>query len=191
MAGAKRVTLWGILLSLAGLYFLLVNLKLIAKLPEGVLFPVIVIAVGLAIFIPGRLVRHIGSGARAETDTNGEGFVNSTAVFGGDERRLSGNVFKGANITCAFGGVELDLSGFSSCLPRAEIDLTCTFGGVELTLPPNTRAEHGGMTCLFGGMDIRGPQPQNAESVIVLNGFIAFGGLDVKHPVVVREAKAE
>jgi hypothetical protein len=188
MAGARRVTLWGVILSLIGLYFLSVNLGYIGRLPGEVIFPAIVIAVGLAIFIPGRPFRHITVNTHVDAGPNEEGFINSTAVFGGDERRISGSTFRGANITAAFGGVNLDLSGFDSCLPRTEIDMTCAFGGVELVLPPNTRAERGGLTCVFGGMDIKGPQPQSAEYVIVLNGVVAFGGLDVKYPIVIKEA---
>jgi hypothetical protein len=40
-------------------------------------------------------------------------------------------------------------------------------------------------------MDVKGPQPLNSESVIVLNGVVAFGGLDVKYPIIIKEFKAE
>ena len=191
IAGARRITLWGTVISLIGIYFLLSNLGVIGRLPDGVLFPVIVIAIGLAIFLPGHITFKVKGNIHSEvgTESDEDGYINSTAVFGGDERVISGEVFKGAKITTTFGGAELDLSGFSSCLPRTVIDVTCAFGGVDLVVPPNARVERGGLTCAFGGMEITGPVPQNAEFVIVLNGLVAFGGLDVKYPVVIRESK--
>ena len=174
MTSARRVHFWGCLLLLGGLYWLLVELNVLPSVSWQIVVPAAIILVGLGIFLPTY-------GRRSE-DCNTDGFVSSTAIFGGDERRLAGAAFTGANITAIFGGVELDFTGFESLHSPAQIDITTVFGGVDLTLPAGWRVERKGLTCIFGGLGFKGhPAAGDADKVIELTGLCLFGGVDIKY----------
>ncbi|MEL7609755.1 MAG: hypothetical protein AAGU74_09645 [Bacillota bacterium] len=180
MLSAKRVNLWSLIIALAGLYFLLVNLETIEPLPAGVFFPVALILVGIAIFIPSPHIAAARSSAQASV--NSEGFVDSTAIFGGDERIITGSRFSGARIVNIFGGSNLDLTGFESTEPLCPVSVNVVFGGCTLYVPRGARVTRNGLTCAFGGIDIKGIPDVNAQSVIDLSGLVIFGGLEIRYP---------
>ena len=180
MLSSRRATLWSLIIALAGLYFLLVNLNAIEPLPAGVFFPVALILVGIAIFIPSP---HIAAArANAQASVNSEGFVESTAIFGGDERIITGSCFSGAKIVNIFGGSNLDLTGFESTEPICPVSVNVAFGGCTLYVPRGTRVTRNGLTCAFGGIDFKGIPDANAGSVIDLSGLVIFGGLEIHYP---------
>lgn len=177
---SRRLNLWSLVIALAGLYFLLVNLSAIEPLPAGVFFPVALILVGIAIFIPSPQI--VAARANAQATVNSEGFVESTAIFGGDERIITGSRFSGGKIVNVFGGSHLDLTGFESTEPVCPVSINVVFGGCELYVPHGTRVSRNGLTCAFGGIEYKGIHDANAQNVIELTGLVVFGGLEVHYP---------
>jgi hypothetical protein len=186
MAQGRKPTFFGSLLSLGGLYWLLINLHVLSPLSWSVIIPVVVILLGLSIIFPGGRRPHpVQQGTAGDS-----GFVKSTAVFSGDNRRFNEPLFTGASITAVFGGSELDFSGFGQTVEGAVIDVQIAFGGCELRLPYGVIAKRKGVTCLFGGIDEKGLPVQNAPKTVYITGSIIFGGLDIIYPYVAPQQEA-
>jgi predicted membrane protein len=107
------------------------------------------------------------------------------AIFGGVERRVVTQDFRGGTINAIFGGVELDLSHAVMQQPQAEIEINAIFGGVELRVPENWQVISSGQA-IFGGYDDKTgsadqPEPGDpAKKILLLTGSVVFGGVDIK-----------
>ena len=58
------------------------------------------------------------------------------------------------------------------------INVTVAFGGVEIKVPDNVQVVNN-IPCIFGGTDVMKNNP-GAEHTIYIDGFCAFGGIDIK-----------
>ncbi|MGE5107199.1 MAG: LiaF transmembrane domain-containing protein [Sphingobacteriales bacterium] len=109
-----------------------------------------------------------------------EDFIDVTAVFGSVKKVVYSKNFKGGKISCIFGGGEINLlqADFTG---TAVIELNAIFGGCTLLIPSNwqLRTEP---AAIFGGMDDKRSQPSvvSPDKVLVLNGTVMFGGVEIK-----------
>jgi predicted membrane protein len=105
--------------------------------------------------------------------------LDVTSIFGGVKKKVLSKQFQGGEVTCVFGGAEINLSNADFNSPIS-IDVTNIFGGTKFIIPANweVRSE---VTAIFGGIDDKRPQTANVvpEKTIVLNGTIMFGGVEV------------
>jgi predicted membrane protein len=175
---------WGTLLMLVGI---LLQLNQLGKIHFGwaQIWPMALIALGLFVMWGTLEGRHksVGSasGARDPRTT-----LNEAVVFGGLERRMTSQDFRGGDITAIFGGVELDLSEASMQANEATLAITAIFGGVEVRVPPNWQVAFRGAP-IFGGIEdktrtARVDDPSNPNlKVLVITGAVIFGGLEIKN----------
>lgn len=113
-----------------------------------------------------------------EVDSTQETVLDITSIFAGIKKRVLSKQFKGGDITCVFGGAELNLMNADFTSPIV-LDVTMIFGGTKLIIPPNweLRSE---VTAIFGGVDDKRPQASGVpEKVIILSGTLMFGGIEV------------
>lgn len=107
----------------------------------------------------------------------GRGLQRGVAVFCGSELDFSNAVFEGADLTACFGGIDCDLS--KAIIDRnAVIKVCCVFGGIEIIVPDNVKVVTN-TACVFGGIEVQ-KNNSSAEHTIYVEGFCAFGGVDVK-----------
>ncbi|NKZ07537.1 DUF1707 SHOCT-like domain-containing protein [Actinomadura latina] len=109
---------------------------------------------------------------------------NIVAIFAGAERKGRWLAEPTTNITCVFGGVELDFR--QAVLSRSEVtvNVTCVFGGVDITVPPGVRVA-GSPTAIFGGSELTEDDTADPDApVIRLTGMVLFGGVSVKRRAV-------
>ncbi|WP_342787145.1 DUF1707 SHOCT-like domain-containing protein [Actinomadura decatromicini] len=104
---------------------------------------------------------------------------NLVAIFSGVERKGRWLVEPTTNISCVFGGADLDFR--QAVLSRSEVsvNITCVFGGVNMVVPPGVRVV-GANTVIFGGNDL--PEDDIADPdapVIRITGTVLFGGVSV------------
>ena len=112
-----------------------------------------------------------------------EGTLNLHAVFGGVERKVATDDFRGGHITAMFGGVEVNLRKASMRGDYAVIDINAMFGGVELKVPANWMVVVEG-TSIFGGVsdETAHPSPDSpGVKRLILRGGAVFGGVGVKN----------
>jgi hypothetical protein len=105
-------------------------------------------------------------------------FINS--VFSGIKRNILSKNFKGGEITCIFGGVELDFMQ-ADIQGTAVLRIEQVFGGIEIRVPANwtVRNEIDGA---FHGVDDkrRFQDATDPNKVLVLKGSSVFAGIEIK-----------
>lgn len=140
------------------------------------IFPIVIIAIGLSIIFKDRFSKN---SKRIQGITK-DGLPDYSAIFGGQELNLSGELFKGADVTAVFGSVSLDLR-------QAEISddiymtTTAIFGSIDILVPNHVRVELS-TTPIFGGASNKTNPPSLADHPITLfvNSTTIFGGTEIK-----------
>jgi predicted membrane protein len=195
---------WGGAVFVVGVIFLLNNFGIIRGDVWRLLWPGILILVGLGMLARAIDRQSYGGGdpaARAEYARKmGENIKNRVmsdigrsispnrldvwAVFGGARRRMDTQDFEGGEAFALFGGVEVDLRKAGSTLDEVVIEANALFGGIDMRVPENWNVTVRGAG-IFGGyedetMDGRvatnGKQPH-----LIINGFAVFGGVHIKN----------
>jgi predicted membrane protein len=134
----------------------------------------------------GRKVRrefeanHARGGNFAAEEISNENFLDVTAVFGAVKKKVLSKTFAGGDITCVFGGCEVDLLNADFTSPLV-LDCTQVFGGMKLIIPPDweVRAD---ATTLFGSVEDKRPPSSGVapSKSIFIDGTIFFGGIEIK-----------
>ncbi|MEO3823636.1 DUF1707 domain-containing protein [Actinomadura sp. B10D3] len=104
---------------------------------------------------------------------------NLVAIFSGVERKGRWLVEPTTNVSCVFGGADLDFR--QAVLSRGEVtvNVTCVFGGVTMTVPPGVRVIASN-TAVFGGNDLPEDDTTDPDApVIRVTGMLLFGGVTV------------
>jgi hypothetical protein len=112
-----------------------------------------------------------------------EGALNENAIFGGVDRKVSTDDFRGGHISTLFGGVGLNLRQAGIRGDSAVLDINCIFGGVELKVPQNWIVVTQ-VAAIFGGIGNNTVQPSaDAPGVkrLYIKGSVVFGGVEVKN----------
>jgi predicted membrane protein len=170
---------WGWVLALVGTLLLLDNLNVL-RFPVWKLAPLILVALGI------RLVQK--AGGRSFPDRTPESrtaaALDETAIFGGWDRSVTTNEFLGGEINAVFGGFELDLSNCRIPDDQATITVFIAFGGGDIRVPRDWSVDVKAFA-IFGGTDDKSDHPPLDAEVppkrLVIDGFVVFGGLDIKN----------
>jgi predicted membrane protein len=152
-----------------GVIALLNNLGVLSINPFSLIFPLILIFVGLRIVFNSTVSR-----IKSE---NKENFFNSIAIFGASDIVMNSTNFEGGMITSLFGGSKVDLRKAKISETGASIDLNVAFGGVEVIIPDGWQVR---FDCVpvFGGWSNKA---QSADGPILsIKGLIFCGGAEVK-----------
>ena len=112
--------------------------------------------------------------------TDGEDSLFINSVFSGIKRNVLSKNFKGGEITCIFGGVELDFMQ-ADIQGTAILRVEQVFGGIEIRVPTHwtVRNEIDGA---FHGVDDkrRFQDATDPNKVLVLKGSSVFAGIEIK-----------
>ncbi len=149
-------------------------------------WPAVIILVGLAMIFNSKKRKKWGTDWDEWKDCANDQCVSSedrletTAIFGGVKKNVISKNFKGGEVTCIFGGAEINLQQ-SDIQGTVTIELTQIFGGAKLTIPSNWKVRHDETTAILGGMeDNRQVGVQEDETkVLVLRGTVIFGGVEI------------
>lgn len=107
-------------------------------------------------------------------------YVEISSVFSGSKKILMTKDFKGGNVDCFMGGVELDLSQADIQQP-VTLNLSMTFGGLKIILPAHWNLQND-VNAFFGGVDDgRKIYPaSDSNKTLILKGTALFGGVEIK-----------
>ncbi|MGE5795278.1 MAG: LiaF transmembrane domain-containing protein [Ignavibacteria bacterium] len=174
--------LFGLILFAIGGVFLLPRIFPDIEINHGVIFPVLIILLGVYIISKHRITSRSTSGPFKESyfkkDT-----IDDIAVFGGGTKVFSSDNFKGGNITSIFGGSEIDLTGCKLAEGENIIDALFIFGGSEIYVPKDWNVISS-MTPIFGGFSNKIRRDPNmaidTSRTLVIKGLAIFGGGEVK-----------
>jgi predicted membrane protein len=107
--------------------------------------------------------------------------LDSVSVFGGVKKNIISKDFKGGEVTCIFGGAEINLTQ-ADINGKVVLDVTQIFGGTKLILPANWEVKPEMVAFLGGIEDKRAPQAAMPDStkILILRGTTIFGGIDIR-----------
>lgn len=147
------------------------------------LWPLIIIVAGLFLIF-SRKGKNIWSGnmvMRSSAESSTAEYLNETAIFGGNEKIVRSDNFKGGSVLSVFGGSTIDLT--QCTLQPGEtvtVDMTSILGGSTLIVPPdwNTRIE---VTSILGGFsDKRYHHTVDKSKALIVRGIAILGGGEIK-----------
>ncbi|WP_353070764.1 DUF1707 SHOCT-like domain-containing protein [Actinomadura opuntiae] len=100
------------------------------------------------------------------------------AVFSGATRKGRWLVEPTTNVSCVFGGVELDFRQAVLSQGEVTVNVSCLFGGIEITVPPGVRVTNSA-AMVFGGAELPDDVIDPDAPLIRLTGMVVFGGINV------------
>ncbi|MEM7109622.1 MAG: DUF5668 domain-containing protein [Bacteroidota bacterium] len=142
-----------------------------------IFWPAIVIIIGASLILR-RNQTKLNSEKKNDVD-----YINDFAVFGGGDRTVDSQEFKGGKITAIFGGSNIELGHARLAEGRHELDLFILFGGTEIRVPADWSVQVEVFSILGGFSDKRKSSVQvvpEPNKVLVVKGFVMFGGGDIK-----------
>jgi predicted membrane protein len=164
-----------------GLFFLIPRIFPYVHYHGGIVFPVILIALGIYIILNHRK-KDI-----SESEKSGflkKDLIDDVSIFGGGNKIVASDNFRGGNITAVFGGSEINLTGCKLADGDQIIDLLLVFGGTTIVVPRDWNVVVN-VTSVLGGFSdksIRDPGviPDQSRTLYV-KGLAMFGGGEVKN----------
>lgn len=128
---------------------------------------------------PGRWRRYSSMTEEEMRDS-----IQDVNIFSGGSKAITSGHFKGGEVTCIFGGAELNFKNAGLAPGANVLDITCIFGGVTLYVPEDWTVKLD-VTPVFGGFsDTRAESNMkldtNPDKLLVVKGAVIFGGGEVK-----------
>lgn len=142
-----------------------------------IVFAILFIALGLYIILNKKETEKI------KFDQERKDYIDDVAIFGGGNKVITSDNFKGGNITAVFGGSEINLKGCKLAEGTNVIDVLCVFGGTTLIVPQDWNIVLN-VTPIFGGFSnklIKDPTATpDLNKTLIIKGLVVFGGGEIK-----------
>ncbi len=177
---AEQKFSWGLILLSVGGVFLIDRYY---DLPYNIFtffWPVLIIAIGLGMIFTNSFRAFRIRRNRPDFISPDGDQLNEQAIFGGSERAIHSNNFRGGEIVAIFGGTKTDLTQCQLAPGDNVLELTAIFGGTTLIVPNdwNVKVE---MTNIFGGFsDKRRNMNVDFNKTLIIKGAAIFGGGELK-----------
>ena len=191
---------WSIILMMVGCFFLLpmLNIPGVAFL-TGNIWTILLIFVGLVILFHAifgqkhfyyhsekfrkRMEEKSRCRSKEWNQHRGEaGYLDLNYVFSGSKEKLSMEVFRGGDINCVFGGVELDFYDCRLAEGISTLELNTVFGGAVLYIPKEWNIEIRANQVLGNFVDNR-PKSNfeiDKSRTLIIEASSVFGGGEIK-----------
>lgn len=180
----RRGLLPGAILVFFGSLFLVRNLGY-ADVHFRDIWPVILIIVGAAVLSNSLRARRNPDQTLGSHDAD---FVNDSVVFGGVNKFVQSQDFRGGDLFAMFGGIVLNMRRAQLTKDGPVVlNATAIFGGVELHVPDDWHIVNEGMGLLGGYSDSRRfVESQEFAAVdhsqmLIIRGVAIFGGVEIKN----------
>ncbi|MBA7561021.1 hypothetical protein ES708_02655 [subsurface metagenome] len=130
----------------------------------------------------GAILIARGVSRRREHIDEGTDYIDDMSIFGGGDRVISSQNFKGGKVTAIFGGSNYNMTSAQLAKGRNVVDIFFVFGGCKFIVPQEweVRIE---VSAIFGGFSdkriIRKNIPRDPSKELVIKGIAIFGGGDI------------
>jgi predicted membrane protein len=164
-----------ILIAIGG-FFMISEIYDLPMTFRHVFWPALLIVIGLVLIFGSSRIFH----RRDFTISKGEDFIEEVAVFGGGDRIIHSQSFRGGKIVAVFGGSKIDLTKVELSPGNVEIEIVSIFGGSTLIVPPdwNIKLEVFNIFGGYGDKRIRGQV--DFKKTVLVKGVAIFGGGEIK-----------
>lgn len=164
---------------LIGAACLLTELHIVSENTIDKLFiPVCLIIIGVVIMFKDKLSKTkppIWVEKKFDSSNN----PGYNAIFSSNKIMYPHDTFTGADISCVFGSVVLNLRD-AIVTEDTIINCYCVFGGVDIHVPSNVNLRISG-TPIFGGITNKTPDYENVNApCLYINAITMFGGINLK-----------
>lgn len=175
-----RNAYWGYLLIGLGLFFHLSSYWDLGRYFWDVFWPGLIIAVGV-FFLYGlnKKKKNQEFGNFTESHST-ESALDEVVIFGGTDRRISGQNFSGGSATCLMSGLKLDLSQAEIEADAALMELNLIFSDAKIRLPAHWDVRFEAVN-IFGGFNDK-RAPYNGSEVrkkLIISGSAIFSGVEI------------
>jgi hypothetical protein len=149
----------------------------------GDLWPLILIAVGAALLAQRVWTPKVAWGPRTGPNPSPAATLSEAAMFSGGKRKIVTQDFRGGDVSCIFGGFDLDFRKAGITGDSATLVVNAIFGGCDIKVPESWDVVLE-ITAIFGGCDDKTLHPEPSMpgvKKLYLRGEAIFGGIDVKN----------
>ena len=189
---SRHFSLFGLVMSLAGLYFLLSAYGVIrVELGWGVVFPVVLLLWGVSLLIDivfGKRRRHGKSKTTVHNNKKlhheyscDNGYLHCELSFGEYRAAVVTPMLKGGSIDSSFGDFTVDFSACESLAPNCRIDVDNSFGELTLLVPDKFRAEVNRDGGFAANSEIKGAPAAETRGVLFLEVDNSFGNVVLRY----------
>lgn len=189
---SHHFSLFGLVMSLAGLYFLLSAYGVIrVELGWGVVFPVVLLLWGVSLLIDivfGKRRRHGKSKTTVHNNKKlhheyscDNGYLHCELSFGEYRAAVVTPMLKGGSIDSSFGDFTVDFSACESLAPNCCIDVDNSFGELTLLVPDKFRAEVNRDGGFAANIEIKGAPAAETYGVLFLEVDNSFGNVVLRY----------
>lgn len=114
-------------------------------------------------------------------EEDAKGRLNVVTIFGGQDRPIQSEDFRGGDVTIIFGGSKLDLRQVKTALKDIHIEITAVFSGLDIIIPPEWTLDVN-ITPLFGSVEDKRrnvfQDPSGDNPRLHLHGSCVFSGIE-------------
>lgn len=166
LLSSPRDWAWPGILIVAGVALQLRELSVLDFNIWALIWPTIIIAIGLSIMLNGSRTRH-------------SKHTSASAIMSGHIIKSQSDDYQGGRASTVMGGVKVDLSE-AKITKEATFDVFAFMGGIEMIVPENWVVENRVMA-IMGGIENKAltAKDKNAPRLI-LTGQAIMGGVDIK-----------
>lgn len=169
----KKIDFWNVLLFIIGIWNLLLNLKLVTLELGEILWPLLIIIVGVTI-----IFNKLKFNNNIKKENKNKKLIYN-GIFGGINEKIVNEDIEILVINAIFGGVELDLKNLN-LKQDLKIEIYSIFGGVDLFLPDDYNIVVSS-TSVFGGVENSHNKKEDKDKKSInISTVNIFGGTDLK-----------
>ncbi len=176
LARSRAAPMGQIVLIAVGVVLLLTTLDIV---DSGLLWPVIIIGIGVWILLGGRGVRRPRTARAPRVEEKDKNSIDVSALFSTGEQRVTSQSLRSGKVSATFGSVVLDLGGAKPARDPV-LDVDVFMGSVELRVPDEWVVIVNGAPT-FGNIEQARPQPSETDGAptLTVNASITFGSLEI------------
>lgn len=179
---ANYKTGWGLLLIAVGGAFLLNRYYELPFNLFSFFWPVVIIIIGITLILSNSrsgIVSRL-KGSRVRIDNSDGNKIDDASVFGGSERIVHAQNFKGGEIVAIFGGSKIDLTQSKLAPGENRLEIVAIFGGTTLIVPNDWNIRFESVNIFGGFNDKRHNLNVDQSKTLVISGVAIFGGGELK-----------
>jgi predicted membrane protein len=142
-------------------------------------WPLVFVIIGVSLLIRrNQEKKRVGEASTLEV-------IDESAVFGGNEKVISSDWFRGGRITSIFGANNINLINSRLADGVQVIDVFVLFGGMEIVVPSEWNVKVDVSPILGGFEDKRlfqqASSPQASQQQLIIRGQIIMGGGEIRN----------